>query len=222
MKVKNFDSLFHRLYYDLENPSAYSSKKNIFHAARNIDKSVKLSDVNSWIRKQLTPTLHKPVRYKFRRNKVIVMSIDDQYQADLCDMTKYASQNDNMKFLLTCIDCFSKFAWALPIKNKTSSEIVRVLKIIFSKRKCKRLQTDKGKEFLNKSVKQLLKDNAIELWISENEDVKASIVERFNRTLKGKMWKFFTAHNTHRYIDALPQLVNAYNNTTHSSIKIKT
>ena len=176
MKVKNFDSLFHRLYYDLENPSAYSSKKNIFHAAQNIDKSVKLSDVNSWFQKQLTPTLHKPVRYKFRRNKVIFMSIDEQYQADLCDMTKYASQNDNMKFLLTCIDCFSKFAWALPIKNKTSSEIVRVLKIIFSKRKCKRLQTDKGKEFLNKSVKQLLKDNAIELWISENEDVKASIV----------------------------------------------
>ena len=145
MKVNNFDSLLDKMYYDLKSPSAYSSKNNIFQAAKKINKSIKLSDVNSWFRKQLTPTLHKPVKYKFRRNKIIVMSIGDQYQADLCDMTRYALQNDNMKFLLTCIDCFSKFAWALPLKNKTSNEIVRVLKIIFSKRKCERLQTDKGK-----------------------------------------------------------------------------
>ena len=221
MKVNNFDSLLDKMYYDLKSPSAYSSKNNIFQAAKKINKSIKLSDVNSWFRKQLTPTLHKPVKYKFRRNKIIVMSIGDQYQADLCDMTRYALQNDNMKFLLTCIDCFSKFAWALPLKNKTSNEIVRVLKIIFSKQKCKRLQTDKGKEFLNGKVKELLKENNIELWVSENEDVKASIVERFNRTLKTRMWKFFTAHNTLRYIEALPKLVNAYNNTIHSSIKMK-
>ena len=73
---------------------------------------------------QLTPTLHKPVNYKFRRNKIIDMSIGDQYQAGLCDMTKFALQNGNIKFLLSCIDCFSKLAWALPIKNKTSNEIV--------------------------------------------------------------------------------------------------
>ena len=66
-----------------------------------------------------------------------------------------------------------------------------------------------------------MKENNIELWVSKNEDVKASIVERFNRTLKTRMWKFFTARNTLRYIDALPQLVNAYNNTIHSSIKMK-
>ena len=149
------------------------------------------------------------------------MSIGDQYQAGLCDMTKFALQNGNIKFLLSCIDCFSKLAWALPIKNKTSNEIVRVLKIIFSKQRCKRLQIDKGKEFLNGKVQELLKENNIELWVSENEDVKASIVERFNRTLKTRMWKFFTARNTLRYIDALPQLVNAYNNTIHSSTKMK-
>ena len=222
MKKKNFDSILNKIYYDLDSPSAYSSKNNVFEAARDIDKSLKRSDVDAWFRKQLAPTLHKPVRYKFRRNKTIVMSIGDQYQADLCDMTRFSKDNNNMKFLLTCIDCFSRFAWAIPIKNKTSHEIVRVLKIIFSKQVCKRLQTDKGREFLNSNVRALLKKNGVELWISENEDVKASIVERFNRTLKTRMWKYFTAHNdTRRYIDVLPQLVNAYNNTTHSSTKMK-
>ena len=68
----------------------------------------------------------------------------------------------------------------------------------------------------------MLKKNDVELCISENEEVKASIVERFNRTLKTRIWKYFTAHNdTRRYIDVLPQLVNAYNNTTHSSTKMK-
>ena len=222
MKNKNFDSILNKIYYDLNSPVAYSSKNNVFAAAKKIDKSINRSDVDTWFKKQLAPTLHKPVRYRFPRNKTIVMSIGEQYQADLCDMAKFSAQNDNMKFLLTCIDCFSKFAWAIPIKNKTSHEIVRVLKIIFAKQVCKRLQTDKGREFLNSNVRALLKENGVELWISENEDVKASIVERFNRTLKTRMWKYFTAHNdTRRYIDILPQLVNGYNNTIHSSIKMK-
>ena len=222
MKTRTINAIFDKLYYDLDNPSAYSSKKNIFEAAKKIDKSVKRSDVDAWFRKQLATTLHKPVKYRFPRNKTIVMSIGDQYQADLCDMSRFSKYNDDMKFLLTCIDCFSKFAWVLPIKNKTSQEIVRVLKIIFSKKVCKRLQTDKGAEFLNANVRTLLKKNGVELWLSENEDVKASMVERLNRTIKNRMWKFFTANNdTRRYIDILPRLVNAYNNTIHSSTKMK-
>ena len=221
MKSKNWESILNKLYFDLDSPSAYSSKKNVLNAAKKIDKSIKLSDVDAWFKKQLTTTLHKPVRYKFPRNKTIVVSMNDQFQTDLCDMSRYAKHNDNMKFLLTCIDCFSKYAWAIAIRNKTSKEIVRALKIIFSERKCKRLQSDSGKEYLNRDVRELLKANDIELWISDNDDVKASIVERFNRTLKTRMWKFFTAENTHRYIDILPRLVHAYNNTVHSSIKMK-
>ena len=222
MKTKTFDAILNDLYYNLDNASAYSSKKNIFEAAKIIDATIRQSDVEAWFRKQLSPTLHKPVKYKFPRNKTIVKSIGDQYQVDLCDMTRFAQQNDNLKYLLTCIDCFSKFSWALPIKNKTSNEIIRVLKIIFSKQICKRLQSDKGKEFVNSNVRVFLKKKGVELWISENDDIKASIVERFNRTLKTRMWKYFTANNdTRRYIDILPRLVNAYNNTIHSSTKMK-
>ena len=69
-------------------------------------------------------------------------------------------------------------------------------------------------------MKKLLKKYKIQLWISNNEDVKAAIVERFNRTLKTRMYKYFTANNTRRYVDVLQDLVDGYNNTIHSSIKM--
>jgi len=59
------------------------------------------------------------------------------------------------------------------------------------------------------------------LWISENDDVKAALVERFNRTIKDRMYKYFTANNTYRWIDVLPKLIENYNNTIHRTIKMK-
>lgn len=215
------DKLLYELYYDSKHPSAYTSIQNVYRAARKVLPSLKQQDVNTWFQKQLTPTLHKPTRVNFPRNKVIVMSIDDQWQADLCDMSSKAKDNDDHTFILTCIDCFSKYAWAIPLKSKFAHEIIRALKeILKSGRKPKRLQTDKGKEFLNKKVQSLLSQHGIQLFTTDSEK-KASIVERFNRTMKGRTYKYFTANNTYRYIDVLQSLVDGYNNTYHRSIKMK-
>ncbi len=85
---------------------------------------------------------------------------------------------------------------------------------------CKLLQTDKGTEFLNGTFQKLLKDRQIRHYTTENDDIKASVVERFNRTLKGVMWRYLTRTSTGRYIDVLPQLVSSYNDTYHRSIKM--
>ena len=77
-----------------------------------------------------------------------------------------------------------------------------------------KMWVDKGKEFYNKAVKDL-----IELYSTENEE-KSSVVERWIRTMKEKMWKYFSANSTNVYIDVLPDLVREYNNTRHSSIKM--
>ena len=149
------------------------------------------------------------------------MSIDEQWQADLCDMSFKAEDNDDHTFILTCIDCFSKYAWAIPLKSKHADEILRAFKeILKSGRKPKRLQTDKGKEFLNTKVQNFLRQHEIQFFTTESEK-KASIVERFNRTMKGRTYKYFTAKNTYRYIDVLQSLVDGYNNTYHRSIKMK-
>ena len=215
------NKLLKDLYYNIKNPSAYSSAVPIYRAAKKEIPNIKLRDVKQWLRKQLTATLHKPVRVNFLRNKTIVKGIDDQWQIDLCDMKSKSQWNDNFTFILTCIDCFSRYAWAAAMKNKSGAETVRVLRQIFkSGRIPRRIQTDKGKEFLNVGVQHLLQKNGIQLFTTES-DKKASIVERFNRTLKMRMFKYFTAQNTYRYIDVLDSLVEGYNMSFHRTIQMR-
>ncbi|XP_043471643.1 uncharacterized protein LOC122504550 [Leptopilina heterotoma] len=71
----------------------------------------------------LVRELHKPARRNYARRKVDIRAIDDTWQADLVDMLTYAKKNRNYKYILTIIDNFSKFAWAVPVKNKSSEDI---------------------------------------------------------------------------------------------------
>ena len=219
---KHVEKLLSELYYDPKHPSAYTSVDNVYRAARKVLQTLERGEVEEWFRTQLTPTIHKPTRVSFPRNRVLVFDIDDQWQADLVDMSSKAKYNDGYTFILTCIDCFSKYAWAIPIMSKHGTEIVESLKHIFrtSARKPKRLQTDKGKEFLNSKVHRFLQENDIQLFTTES-DKKASIAERFNRTMKGRTYKYFTANNTYRYADVLQSLIDGYNNSYHRSIKMK-
>ena len=112
--------------------------------------SLTLAAVREWLRENETYTLHKPVRYKFKRNRVIVNEIDDQWQADLVDVSSLSRFNKGYKFLLTCIDVFSKYAWVVPLRNKTSTSLVNAFQsILDTGRSPDKLQTDKGLEFLN-------------------------------------------------------------------------
>ena len=140
-------------------------------------------------------------------------SLRQQWQADLVDLSKLKKDNDGMTFLLTVIDVFSKVAWCVPMKNKSAASLVAALDTTFSKDWPKTLQTGQGLEFLNKSVQALLKKHGIHHFSTHNAETKASVLERFNRTLKTRMWRYFTKHQTWRYIDVLQDLVQSYNNT---------
>ena len=160
----------------------------------------------------LAEELHKPVKGKFNRLRVLVNGIDKIWAAYLADMKAFSKFNKGFNFLLLVIDIFSKYGWIIPLKNKEGKTVASALKTIFKERKPEKMWVDKGKEFYNKDVKAL-----IELYSTENEE-KSSVVERWIRTMKEKMWKYFTDHSTNVYIDILPDLVKDYNNTKHSSI----
>ena len=115
---------------------------------------------------------------------------------------------------------FSKYGWIIPLKNKTAESVTQAFKTIFKEgRKPQYLWTDKGKEYYNKNMKELLEKNKITLYSTQNEE-KSSVCERWNRTIKTKMWKQFTIQGNTQYLDMLPKLVKQYNNTKHSSIKM--
>jgi transposase InsO family protein len=176
--------------------------------------------VDEFLSNENTYSLHKPARRTFKRNKTYVSGIDKQWQADLADMQSLAKDNLGIRYLLTCIDVFSKYAWVIPIKDKSASTMVAGFQELFAlahPRIPTRLQTDKGTEFLCKPVQALLKSMNIHHFVS-NSDKKAAVVERFNRTLKSRIWTYFTAKNTKKYIDVLQQFTKSYNASTHRSI----
>ena len=163
-------------------------------------------------------TLHKPRRIRFPRRKTYSKGIADLYQIDLVDLSSLSPFNDGMRYLLTCIDVFTKHAWAIPIRTKSAREVSDAFERILGDGKCNMVQSDKGTEFLNSTFRSMLKRHGIHFYTSENEDLKASVVERFNRTLKTKMYRYFTHVSTRRYLDVLDDLVQSYNNTYHRSI----
>lgn len=166
-------------------------------------------------------TLHKPRRKKFPRNRFISNHIDQYWMADLCDMLNLKNHIGNGKYgyILTCIDVLSKFAFAVPIKNKTAESCKKAFEEIFeqSGRRPHKIQVDEGNEFKG-SCKAYLKSLSIDLYFTRT-GIKASIVERFNRTLKEKMYRMFSLHKNKIYVPYLKDLVTSYNNSYHRSIK---
>jgi len=175
-------------------------------------------EVNKFLSGQDAYTLHKSRRIRFPRRKTYSKGIGDLFQIDLVDLSSLASFNDGMRYLLTCIDVFSKRAWAVPVRRKAARDVADAFEKILADEKCNMVQSDKGTEFLNSTFQSMLKHYNIKFYTSENEDLKAAVVERFNRTLKEKMFRYFTYKNTRRYLDALDDLVHSYNNTHHRSI----
>jgi hypothetical protein len=149
-----------------------------------------------------------------------VSHIDEQWQADLVDMQEYSKQNGGFKYILTVIDVLSKYLWAIPLKSKLASNVVIAFKKIFSDRIPLKIQTDRGLEFVNSQFKKLCSKYNIRYFTSQDAKLKCSVVERVNRTLKEKMFRYFTANGTRKYIDVLQFLVNSYNNRIHRSIKM--
>ena len=139
--------------------------------------------------KILSEEWHKPKRKNYLRRKIIVNHINEIFAADLVEMQKFVRLNKGYRYLLTCIDIFSKFAWVIRLKDKKGINVKNALEKIFKQRKCKYLWTDRGKEFYNKQVQDLLKENDIKLYSTYNSEIKSSVIERFNRTFKNMMYK---------------------------------
>ena len=165
--------------------------------------------------------LHKPARKRYPRRRVTLKGIDDLWQADLVEMIPYARFNGGYKYLLTVIDCFTKYAWAVPVKSKTARDVTRAMGSIFARHTSpKNLQTDQGREFYNVEFQRLMAKFGVNHY-STQSNLKASIVERFNRTLKTAMWKQFSLQGTYRWCDRLQSLLDWYNNKAHRSTGLK-
>lgn len=176
------------IYYDPKHAAGFASVKKLAEASGLSEARVK-----AWLKAQPTYTLHTMARKTYPTRQYIVHDIDEQWQADLADVSLLSERNKGYHFILTVIDVFSRYAWARPLKSKHGEEVAAAFKDIFAEGRIpKRIQTDQGKEFENRHVRALFDDYGIELF-SIKSAYKAALVERFNRTLKSRLWKYFTA-----------------------------
>ncbi|VVC38054.1 Ribonuclease H-like domain,Chromo/chromo shadow domain,Integrase, catalytic core,Chromo domain-like [Cinara cedri] len=132
-------------------------------------------------------------------------------------MISYSKKNKCYKYILCVIDCFTKYAWAIPLKSKTAKEVTHAMSTILINRSPQLLQLDNGKEFYNSTFDTLMKKYNVKKY-STFSTTKACIVERFNRTLKEKMFREFTARGNHNWLSILSSLINEYNNSKHRTI----
>lgn len=212
--------ILHSLYYDPKQPSSYGTLRTLYQSAKTIYPSIKLRDVRAWLLKQDIYSMHGTLRKKFKRRKTLSKGLYYQMQMDLIDMSKYKRNNSNYTFILTAIDIFSRKAFAEPLKSKHARVVRDAIDKIFSDYpKVKYLQTDLGNEFYGKEVKQYLKDKNV-IHFSTSSDTKCAIVERFNRTLKARIFRYMAAKKTTKYVDVLHDFVTSYNNKVHRSIGI--
>ena len=175
---------------------------------------------NDWSQ-QLADELHKPITRNFQKRSVVSNGIDDIWAADLVEMQKFSKWNKGIRYLLMVIDVFSKYGWIKVLKNKKTETVYEAFRniIMESNRKPKMLWTDKGTEFTGKYFRNYLGIKKIKHYYTENKE-KSSVVERWNRTIKEKIWKMFTVNNNTVYWDKLLKILDNYNNTYHTSIKM--
>lgn len=174
------------------------------------------------LRGSIARELHRPARKCYMRRRVITKGLDDLHQMDLVEMIPYSRENNGFKYMLTIIDVYSKYAWAQPLKTKSGKEVAAVVRKIYntSKRFPKHIQTDRGREFYNADFKQWTTSHKINHY-STYSNMKACVVERFNRTLRERMWRMFTKQGTYSWIHMLQKLIYDYNHTYHRTIKMK-
>ena len=218
---KDVEQLLHNLYYDPSSAAAYSDRLTFFREVKKRLPTLNEEYIKSWLKKQPSYTLHVSNRRKFKRNIIIVTRVDEQWQCDLVDMTHLAEENQGFNYILTVIDLFSRYAFAIPLRRKTARMVINAFKRIFTQRKPEKIQTDKGLEFNNRFFKKFLAEQGILYFTSHDEGQKCGIIERFNRTLKTRMFRYFTANNTQRYLDVLSKLVEGYNSSYHTAIKAR-
>lgn len=201
---------------NLEYPSAFTGASNVARSLRDSNYNATIPIVARQLSKLPAYVQHKRVVRKFRRLQTFAAHLDRIWQADLLPVERWSDSNDGVRYILTVKDIFSKYGWARTLRTKEAREVAVAVKDIISSsgREPVIFQSDQGNEFRG-HVASFLESHGIKKAESVS-DLKCSSVENFNKILKKRIVRYQTQSHSHRYIEALPRIVTAINNTRHA------
>ena len=216
-------NLLSRLYEDPEEPGSLGGVRALYLKARTIKPNISLQDVKKFMEGCRCYTLHKLQPKNFQRRAILSPKPRVIIAADLADMRELSRFNKGYKYILVCIDTFSRYAKALPLKRKDGKSMVDAMKTVLEEddtfKGASRLFVDRGKEFYNRSLQTYLQSKRMKMYSVYSQEIKSSIAERFIRTLKGRLYKYMTTRNTLEYVSVLQKVIQSYNHTPHSRIR---
>ena len=213
-----------KIYTDFKNSAGHASVAKLYNAVKQIDKGIKLSDIKKFLATQPSYTLYKRNPNKFKRRPYIVISQGHTVQADVAHFGDYKTTNDGVAYLLFIIDMFSRYLYVYPLKNIKAGSVSKALDSFFSGNiyKYKKIFTDRGVEFLSKQAKEIYKKHDVLWYTIFNQEIKAGLVERCIQTIRILIGKYLVQHNTENYLQALPGIIEKYNNSVHTSLLKRT
>lgn len=207
-------------YFDPAHEAGFSGARNLI---RVNEKKTSADAINEWLTRHDTYTLHKAIRRKYKTQFYNPRALDHLWEADLIQLSSLKDYNDGVSYLLAVIDVLSKFVWIRPLRDKTVNEVTRAFRDILDNSESRTpfmVQTDKGREFVGSTLQSLFREYGIQFRLARSPIVKASVIERFIRTFKERLYRYFTFKNTKRYVDVLQDIVTAYNKNIHSTTKL--
>ena len=209
-----------RLYTDLDFPATYAGINALQRETRGRPESKQLKD---FLLRDRTYTLHRPRRYKFKRLKTIPLGYCTDVQADLADFQRLSRQNKGYKYLLVTIDVLSRQIYVSPTKSKFAKDVIPAFRDVFKKmpRSPISIYSDRGNEFESREMKSFFKELNIQKFASQTSHVKAAFAERAIRTIKTRLYKYFSEKNTQTWYDIIDKLVNAINNSICRTTKMR-
>jgi len=208
------------VYFRPSNAGSFSGPDKLYRYVKKEGRyTISMSKIRQWLQEQETYSLQRPLKRRFKRNRVITLGIDDQWDADLMDMTKFSKANDGYAYVLVVIDIFSKLLWMRPLKNKKGESVAKAFEdVLRDGRQPTRTRTDKGQEFRSNAFNTLLNARGIAHLYAQNTEVKANYAERVIKTVKAKLYRYMTYKQSERYIDHLQDFAGNYNMTYHRTI----
>ena len=217
--MKFINDTLEKLYKD---PSiGFTGRDSFYQKVKDKYFGINKQDVINFLYGNKTYQKHKPIKKKIVK-PIISSFSNDRWQIDLLDMSKLSRENQGFKYILTCQDHYSKYSWAYSLKRKSGQLISNALEEIISKYKPDIIQSDNAKEFKSKKMKNIADKYEVNLVYSNPYNPQSNgLIERFNQTLKRMIYKAIDSREDNKYIDILDQLIKNYNNTRHSTIKMK-
>ena len=165
------------LYGSFKNPGGFKGKENFFRYVKSIHPEVTRKQIENFLLTSDTYTLHVPKRKPKKYRRIFAKHSMYQLQMDLVDLKRYKQYNRGYAYILNIIDCFSKKAWAFPLKTKTGPETRRSLKKFPTLNRPRKIEVDQGGEFYNEETLKLFHDLGIVHFFVASDN-KNAIVER--------------------------------------------